>query len=157
MEAFLDGWRRFGLEFRGQDRGSLKGLPLEYVAFAHLQAHLLGRGGKAAMGGHLVPLGGQEDLGGQSTEVDGVFLHRGTLWLLECKPKAGQLRKRAPVMENLAAQVAGTWGKGLMLARDWGNSPPPERSPRLVYMALRAPEEVEGVYRFPEELEKALS
>ncbi|GAA5335340.1 MULTISPECIES: hypothetical protein [Thermus] len=156
VKGFLDRWRRFGREFSGKDRGSLKGLALEYLAFAELQAHLATRGGRAAMGGNLVPLGGREDLGGQNTEVDGVLLYRGALWFLECKPTARELRKRAPFMESLVQGVAGTQGKGLMLARDWGNAPPPERSPRLVYMALRVPEGVEGVHRFPEDLDKVL-
>jgi len=48
--------------------------------------------------------------------------------------------------------VGGSHAKGLMVARSWkGSSPPQGRN--LVYMAFEAGE---GVLRFPQDLDKAL-
>lgn len=71
------------------------------------------------MGGHLVPLGGNEALAPQSTEVDGVFFHRGALWFVECKPTDEGLRERAPIMAELVRSVGGVEARGLMVARRW--------------------------------------
>lgn len=144
--------RRFGQSFSPEERGSLKGLPLEYFVYSHLHAYLTSRGGVAAMGGHLVPLEGNEALNSQLTEVDGLALYRGALWLVECKPDAGSLKERATVMENLVASVGGVRSKGLMVARSW-NGPPPPPGGNLVHMAWEAGE---GVLRFPQDLDKAL-
>lgn len=151
--------RRFccGRSFSPEERGSLKGLPFEYFVYAHLHAYLASRGGAAAMGGHLVPLTGNEDLKDledQLTEVDGLALHRGFLWLVECKPNARELKRQAPIMENRVASMGRRWARGLMVARAWQGDPPPQ-SGNLVYMAW-APGEGIGVLRFPQDLDKAL-
>lgn len=142
--------QRFG--FSPNERGSLQGLPLEYAVYAHLQAHLASRGGVAVMGGHLEPLKDDADLDNQHTEVDGLALYRGALWFVECKLDARELVKQARIMENLVDSVGGSHAKGLMVARSWkGSSPPQGRN--LVYMAFEAGE---GVLRFPQDLDKAL-
>jgi hypothetical protein len=142
--------QRFG--FSPNERGSLKGLPLEYAVYAHLQAHLASRGGVAVMGGHLEPLKDDADLDNQHTEVDGLALYRGALWFVECKLDARALVEQAPIMESLVDSVGGSHAKGLMVARSWkGSSPPQGRN--LVYMAFEAGE---GVLRFPQDLDKAL-
>ena len=156
VRRFLKFWKkRFGQAFPPKRLSRLKGLPLEYAVYSHLNAHLAPKGGQARMGGHLVPLGGNEALAPQFTEVDGVFFHRGALWFVECKPTDEGLRERAPIMAELVRSVGGVEARGLMVARRWRGAPPPA-SPNLVYMALEGGEGV-GVYRFPEELEKALS
>ncbi len=144
--------RRFGQSFSPEERRSLKGLPLEYFVYSHLHAYLASRGGVAVMGGHLAPLEGNEALNSQLTEVDGLALYRGALWLVECKPDAGSLKERATLMENLVASVGGVRSKGLMVARSW-NGPPPPPGGNLVHMAWEAGE---GVLRFPQDLDKAL-
>ncbi len=146
--------RHFGQSFPPEERPSLKGLPLEYFVYAHLQAYLASRGGVALMGGNLVPPEGREALESQSTEVDGLALYRGALWFVECKPDAKSLkgRGRLRLMENLVSSVGGSRSKGLMVARSWKGSPPPKSS-NLVYMAWEAGE---GVLRFPQDLDKAL-
>jgi hypothetical protein len=142
--------QRFG--FSPNERGSLKGLPLEYAVYAHLQAHLASRGGVAVMGGHVVPLKGNAALDDQLTEVDGLALYGGALWFVECKLSARELVEQARIMENLVDSVGGSHAKGLMVARSWkGSSPPQGRN--LVYMAFEAGE---GVLRFPQDLDKAL-
>ncbi|MGC8875553.1 hypothetical protein [Thermus sp.] len=146
--------RRLGCAFPPKERESLKGLALEYFVYFHLHQHLVSRGGTARMGGHLVPLG-DGALAPQSTEVDGVFFHRGTLWFVECKPDAASLKGRAPLMRNLVASVGGSRARGLMVARSWEGGSAPS-SPNLVYMALEVGEGVQGVYRFPQDLEEAL-
>jgi hypothetical protein len=144
--------QRFGQRFSPNERGSLKGLPLEYAVYAHLQAHLASRGGVAVMGGHVVPLKGNAALDDQLTEVDGLALYRGALWFVECKLGARELVEQARIMENLVDSVGGSHAKGLMVARSWkGSSPPQGRN--LVYMAFEAGE---GVLRFPQDLDKAL-
>ena len=156
VRRFLKFWKkRFGQAFPPKRLSRLKGLPLDYAVYSHLNAHLAPKGGQARMGGHLVPLGGNEALAPQFTEVDGVFFHRGALWFVECKPTDEGLRERAPIMAELVRSVGGVEARGLMVARRWRGAPPPA-SPNLVYMALEGGEGV-GVYRFPEELEKALS
>ncbi|SDE85856.1 hypothetical protein SAMN04488243_11349 [Thermus arciformis] len=154
---FFGLWRkRFGQAFPPERLSGLKGLPLEYAVYSHLNAHLAPRGGRARMGGHLVPLGGNEALAPQSTEVDGVFFYRGALWLVECKPRDEGLRERALLMGELVRSVGGVGARGLMVARRWREAPPPA-SPNLVYMALEGGEGVPGVYRFPQDLGEVLS
>ncbi len=149
--------RRFRRSFPPEERESLKGLALEYAVHAHLHAYLASRGGVAVMGGHLVPQEGKEALDSQLTEVDGLALYRGALWFVECKPDAASLKGRAPLMKNLVASVGGSRARGLMVARSWKGKPPQDAgSSNLVFLAWEVHGSVPGVYRFPQELEKAL-
>jgi hypothetical protein len=97
-------------------------------------------------------LKGNAALDDQLTEVDGLALYGGALWFVECKLSARELVEQARIMENLVDSVGGSHAKGLMVARSWkGSSPPQGRN--LVYMAFEAGE---GVLRFPQDLDKAL-
>lgn len=106
------------------------------------------------MGGHLVPLGAMRPWppvhrGGRGLLPPGRPLVRGVQAHGRGSAGAGPYHGRAGALRGRGGGQGAHGGPAL------AGSPPPA-SPNLVYMALEGGEGV-GVYRFPEELEKALS
>ncbi|KGQ21369.1 PDDEXK family nuclease [Thermus filiformis] len=156
VRRFFSLWKeRFGGSLLG-DVQSLRGLVLEYLTFYELDQYLAPRGGKVAWGGHLTNLDAPEAVVNQVDEVDILAFYRGKLWIVECKMHRNALSRDE--LENdllLARMVGGLRAGALAVVARWEGDPP-EKKKDTVYMALEAPEGVQGVFRFPEELPQVL-